>query len=99
MKIYICSALLHRATINNTCLVIGWLMLLGERFKCWMELGIRVEAACPLRMVLGPNHTSGSGRETRRTGRRDVPGPRQFRRPLPAQPELSVVRPNAAHAD
>ena len=76
-----------------------WLIVTGERFECWLELGIRVEATGPLRLVLGPNHSSRSRREARWTGRRDFPGTRQFGRPLSTQPELSLVRPNATHAD
>ena len=74
-------------------------MVSGERFKCWMEFGIRVEETRPLRMVLGSNHASWSGGETCRTGRRDVSGTRQFRRSLPTQSELSFIWPISAHTD
>jgi len=82
-----------------TDLFVVWLMMPGERLMYRVEFGVRVEAAGPLRMVLGSNHASGSRGETRRTGRRDVSRPRQFRRSLSSQFEFSFVRPNAAHAD
>jgi len=71
----------------------------GERIWCWMELGFRVEAVSPLRLVLGTDHSSGSGREACWARRRNFSGTRQFRRPLPTKSELSVVRPNSSHTD
>ena len=76
-----------------------WLMIPGKRLRCWMELGIWAEAASPLRLVLGSNYTSRSRREACWAGRRNISGPRQFRRPLPSQPQFSLVRPDAAHTD
>ena len=80
------------------CVTVCW-TLPGERIKHWMELGFWVEAARPLWLVLGSNHASGSGGEACWAGRWNFSGPRQFRRPLPTQPQLSVIRPNAAYTD
>ena len=49
-------------------------------------------------MVLGSNHTRRGRGEISRPARRFVPGPRQLGRSLSPQPQLSIVRPHAAHA-
>ena len=84
------------SSVHDICYVC--VVVPGERLKYRMEPGFGVATACPLRMVLGSNHAGGSRGEARRTGRWDVSGTRQFRRSLSAEPELPVVRPNAAHA-